>query len=538
MEIDIPRLHLTARKDITMYDDTPSNCVGKAITRIPRYVWVTFVSSCVLGFAVHGYMFANKLPNHDDIGHLFSSGYGVASGRWLLPHILELDGTLSMPWLIGVLSIALLAVSACFVVSVLRIKSSLNCILTAAVMVSFPTVAATFTYMFSADAYFLALLLACFAAYITNRYKFGYAGGMASIALSLGIYQSYIGFAAVLFVGILLLDALDGEIPVGKILLKGAKFLATLLFGVLLYYLIVKLTTRETELVSYMGISSMGKISISNLPDRIIGAYKELYCFYIKNGSAAHFSFMPYLLILAAVAGIYIVLLNIKTRHSSYKYTALIIVLAALYPLAGNAIFILAPDATVHLLMLYGMSGILLAAIAVSEYYSVLHCGGKIRLILGCTACWIIAVTVALSAYGYAVYSNQAYLKMDLCYRQAYSFSTRLLGAIESEDGYDVDKPVILVGTAGGSASVEPLTELDEIGMMGVMDMQDILNCYTYDRFLRYYLGASNVIYLSQTETAKDIENEDAVKNMPTYPSDGSIMVTDEFIIVKMGNLE
>lgn len=519
-----------------MCDYTFPNWFDKIIKRIPRHVWVTFISTCIIGFLIHGYMFANKLPNHDDIGHLFGSDYGVASGRWLLPLVLKLDGALSMPWLIGVISIALLAASASLTVSVLRIRHTQNCILTAAVMVSFPTVAATFTYMFSADAYFLALLLACFAPYITNRYKYGFLGGIASITLSLGIYQSYIGFVGVLFVGILILDTLDGDIPIGKIVLKGVKFLATLFVGMLLYYVIVKLTTQKIELVSYMGISSMGKISISQLPVQICRAYKEYYSFFIQNNCGVHFSYMPYMFVLSAAFGIYVIVLNIKRRHIQLKYIALTVVLAILYPLAGNAIYILAPASNVHLLMLYGMSGALLAAIVLSEYCSKIYRKGKIQSFFVSTACWVIAVSVALSAYGYCVYSNEAYLKMDLSQRQACSFSTRLLSAIESAEGYDIDKPIVLVGTAKENPSFEPNTELEEINMMGVMDMQDVLNCYTYDCFLRDYLGASNVIFSSQTKQATDIESEDAIMEMPCYPGAGSILVTDESIIVKMGD--
>ena len=81
--------------------------------RVPKHTRVTFLSACVFGFLTHMFVFTNKLPNHDYIGHLFSDTYGTASGRWLLPYVLQLDGDFSLPWLIGALSIMLSAVAAC-----------------------------------------------------------------------------------------------------------------------------------------------------------------------------------------------------------------------------------------------------------------------------------------------------------------------------------------------------------------------------------------------------------------------------------------
>ncbi len=132
----------------------PESFFASLFRRIPRHILITFISAFVLGFLIHGFVFSNKFLNHDDIGHLFGSDYGVASGRWLLPFALGLDGQVSVPWFIGVLSLLCLSVSASLTVAVLRIKSAFACVITAAVMVAFPTVGATFTYMFSADAYF------------------------------------------------------------------------------------------------------------------------------------------------------------------------------------------------------------------------------------------------------------------------------------------------------------------------------------------------------------------------------------------------
>ena len=87
----------------------PDQALGRLWAKTPGYIRLTCAAALVLGLAAHLFMFTNKLPNHDDVGHLFSATYGTASGRWLLPLILRLDGNYSMPWLIGLLALLCLA---------------------------------------------------------------------------------------------------------------------------------------------------------------------------------------------------------------------------------------------------------------------------------------------------------------------------------------------------------------------------------------------------------------------------------------------
>lgn len=64
---------------------TPSSFLEGTLRRVPKYTRLTFISACVIGMVTHLFMFANKLPNHDDIGHLFSDTYGTASAAGFCP---------------------------------------------------------------------------------------------------------------------------------------------------------------------------------------------------------------------------------------------------------------------------------------------------------------------------------------------------------------------------------------------------------------------------------------------------------------------
>ena len=97
---------------------TPAAGIGAMLRSMPGYTRITFIAAVIAGFATHLYMLTNKLPNHDDIGHMLGETYGTPSGRWLLPLMEKLDGDFSMPWLIGVLSIIALAFAAGAMLSV------------------------------------------------------------------------------------------------------------------------------------------------------------------------------------------------------------------------------------------------------------------------------------------------------------------------------------------------------------------------------------------------------------------------------------
>ncbi len=512
----------------------PSDCFGGVLRRMPHNEKITFFAAAAAGLLTHMYMFTNKLPNHDDIGHMLGETYGTQSGRWFLPLLEKLDGSFSMPWLIGVLSILMLAAAACCIVSLLRIRTAVGCVLAAAILVTFPAVGATFTYMFSADAYFLSLALACFAVYITNRYRFGFLAGIASITLSLGIYQGYFGVAAALCVGVLIIDLLDGDMPLKRLLLKGLKLLVTLAAGLAVYFVIVKLTTRTAGLVDYMGISEMGGLSLGDIPALIRTAFDSYGSLYFCNDLGVHFDFLPLAFKLSCAAALVIAARTAILRRLKILNIALLIVLLALYPLAGNIIFLMVPQGGIHALMLYGAAMVLILPIALAETWrkSEKNSAKPVWQIAGAVCSWVIVITLALTSYSYAIFTNEAYMKLDLAYEQTYSFSTRLLSAVEQTQGYTAVMPIVIVGS---NYALEETPELDEINLTGVVDMNGIVNGYTYGLYLQRYLGYMGEVYLNGSETSEKFAAMEKVAAMAVYPESGGIAVIDGAVVVKLG---
>ena len=328
----------------------PEQALTALRDRIPAYIRWTFLMAVVLGLITHLYIFANKLPNHDDVGHLFSASYGTQSGRWLLPTVLQWDGSYSMPWLIGVLSILCLAVTACLAVSLLRIRSR---------------------------------------------------------------------------------------------------------------------------------------------------------------------------------------------RRLGWQRTALVVVLVILYPLAGNLIRIMTNGMRVHSLMIYGMVFLPVAPVALAEYAAALPGALPDRKQAACTVIgWFLLGSMALTAWSYVVTDNQAYLKMQITFDQSMSYSNRLPSAIESCDDYERGLSVVLVGSNAYTGDLYPTPSLNAVQLTGVPGLAEVRTSYTYQYFLRYYLGFTDAVHLNDSAEAAALAETEAVREMPVYPADGSVRRIGDSIVVKLGPTE
>ncbi len=520
----------------------PDQALERFWKRVPRHIKLAFASAFVLGLVTHLFMFTNKLPNHDDALYLFNADYGTPSGRWLLPTVLSLSGDFSLPWLNGVLGLLFLSLTACLVVSAFRIKRPMGVILTSALLVSFPTVAATYTYMFTADGYFFALFLAALGAYLTARYPLmGIPFGILFICLSLGIYQSYYPVAIVMMVGALIFDVLDKKYTLGKLVLKGVRMVAVLLLAMGSYMAIVRVTTRETGLSDYMGISSMGQLNMSELPAIIAKCYTEYEKYFLvgkgsfyENG--IYFEIVPYLLIVALACSLILLFLVLYERKLGVGATLLVLVLVALYPLAADTIHVMISGSdSIHQLMLYGVVFVLVLPVALASY-ACDHIGeasdflGSVQVALA----WFLMLCMMVTSFSYMVADNKAYLKMELTFDQIYAYSNRLIAAVENTEGYYVGMPVALIGQRTDSAELTGTKELETIFIQGAVTPNDMRTNYTYDAFLNRYCGMANPIYLENSALNKKLVKMTEVIEMPRYPLAGSIKIIDGTMVVKI----
>ena len=517
----------------------PQSVLSKLFKRVPKYITVTFAVAFILCVLVHHQAYSKMLLNLDNLGHMFGSDYGVMSGRWLLPAVLGLEGDLCISWIIGLIAAFFLSLSVCITVSLTRIRSAVGCIAVAAIMTTFPMIASNNFYMFSADAYMFSLFLACLGAYLTVKYRFGFIPGCACMVLSAGIYQAFLGAGAALLVGSLIFELLDGEKSAWEVFKKGVGFAMTLAAAMVVYYIIVKLTSKSTGLVDYEGISSMGFESLKALRWTAVWAFVYDFKFFIKDGMNLHSAAAVVAFVLMMVAAFIMVLSVIRRRSLGWKKVALLMFLLVCFFLAANLTRLTAPDAGIHMLMIYGVCLVPVAAVALGHYvYSMREAreakGPSVKLDTACV--WIVVCSAVILSANYASKDNEVYFKSEIVEREAVTYSNRMLSAVQQAEGYEAGMPLVIVGRK----SIGPIETkgLENISMTGCFEMDSVIRCYTYDRFLRYYCGWTDEVimeeYADDPNTAVSYAAMDEVRDMPVYPDQGSVRVIDGAVVVKM----
>ena len=516
----------------------PDAAFARLRARLPAYVKWSFWTAIVMGLVAHLYIFTNLLPNHDAVFHLFQCDYGTASGRWFLPTVLALDGSFQMSWLQGLLSLLALAGTVCITTSLLHIRQPLAIIITAALLTAFPTVAATFTYMFTADAYFFGLLLAACAAWVAARWPvWGLPAGALLLILSLAVYQSYFPVAAVLLVGTLLFDCLEGRLHFRRIVLRGLRMVATLGLGILVYMAAARLIAALSGgLSDYMGISSMGSFSLAELPSLLRQCVEAYRTIFLQNDSGWYFSVTRWLLVLAACATAVLLLTLIARRQVGLARGLLALVLVVLYPLAGSLIVIMVAGAEVHDLMIYGLVYLLVLPLGLASFaWDHASEMGGVHASVQSLVSWVILAALAFTGYNYIVADNKAYLKMDVSFSQIEAYSNRLVSAIQSTSGYTTDLTVVLVGAENSDPLLEVAPELSQIALTGALNMATYRTQYSYGYLLNRFCALPNTVALVGDLPESQRSATLAVANtMPAYPQEGSVQLAEGVLIVRL----
>lgn len=492
-----------------------------------------FLTAFVLTLLVHFYIFTHKFINHDDVGGLFSScEFGLSSGRWLLHKFSLHLGGFSGSWWCGTIGALFLSLGAVITIRILRIRRYIPALLVTLCLVSFPTVASTYTYMFCAPHYFFSLAFAALGAWLIHREKlFSMVLGSVVIALSMGCYQSYLGYAAALLVFALILDVCenrwDGDWK--KCFLSCLKCIGFLILGLVLYVIILKicLKTTGTMLTDYQGISSMGELSVAMMFERVIQSYGLFFGFYCDTFFQIFGPAFPYFAFACLFSGVIGLVVCVIYRRL-YKKVGMMILLALMiivFPIACSFVLLMAGRDAVHLVMVYPLVlGLLFPAI-ILDRLTIQQKGATVRR-FGALLVSILLVLQITCCYDCAQITNRAYFYMDQTYENTYAYFTKLCAKIELTPGYTLYTPVALIGTAHNASTVP------DPNITGVITGGNALNIYTRNSFLLYFLGTYyRPVSDDQVEKIKETAE---FAQMPIYPDVGSIRIIDGIAVVKL----
>lgn len=510
--------------------------------KMPKHIRICLVSGLIAGWFTHFYMFTHKLPNWDDLNNIGSFGSGDYLGRWFLKYIHSFGGSYSIPAVHGVLFVLCLTAAACFVLEIAGIRSVTGAILVPIVMVTFPSVISTMTFMFMAHTSGIGILMACVAVYLLRKYKYGWIPCMILLICVLGTYQSYISIAITLMLIGMLVDVLKGKSAVDAVK-HGFLCIAVLGIGVIIYMQLSHMIYPNLDNETYGGVGNMGQIPISDIPVLIGRCYKRFLEFFLWKPFAFTTKTSQCMNIIVCVLAIvvYVYLVWKKRMYKKPLELMLSIVVSGFIPLAAAFIYFMAPEVDYSMLMLYAYALIYVLVLALLELCILewnkssdkvkLHVYVKYGLTL------ITIVVIVVSCYTDYLVTNKAYMRMDIAFQRVNNYFNRIIASVESQEGYVNGDEVTIIGNFyyKDNPSVVEFDVMDSEGLRelsGVALENGLITSGARDNFIRHYVGF-DIADLSEGDK-EAIAKTQEYQDMAVYPTEGSIKKIDNVWVVKL----
>ena len=494
---------------------------------------ILFVVCFIGGLFVHGYEMFAKHPNYDEFISIFHYGGGYNLGRWMLSLIgnliFRIDGLVSLPWFNGLLFITFISLAACLFIIPLEINNRFIRFLIGLIFISFPSMTATLSYMFTAPYYAFAILLVAFAFYIAVDSKYGFIPAAFLICFSMGIYQAYFCLIASFLLAYVIKDSFLEKHDLKKTFCNMGKYLTMMVVGLLSYMIANKifLKYKNTDLSSYQGISEMGKYSPSSIFNAIGLCYKKFFSFFYED----YVTLFPYkalniVLIILWIIFIAAFIMVFANNVKKNKKSLLALFELLLVPFAINLIFVMCANSldTVHALMCESVIMMFVFPLLIID----LFISDKKNKGVNNAFLYTASVVTVFAFLIYAKFANTSYLAYELHYEQTYSFFNELKTRIQSADDYSKDMPVCFVGTYDDDSSLWALKKADSLA--GTYQTPYIVNYgEARARLFETYLGYK----YDEVSLDESLLSNEEFLNMGNYPDYNSVKVINNTVIVK-----
>ncbi|MDO5153466.1 MAG: glucosyltransferase domain-containing protein [Eubacteriales bacterium] len=488
-------------------------------------------SAATCGILTHFYGLVNTIHGCDDIAQQpYGYGTGITSGRWFLTGLGDFvgfwGGNYNLPFVNGVLFILIVAISAGFLVSALKIQKKSSCILIGILFVVFPSATSTLYFRYTSVYYGIGLLLAVIAAWVLEKGHSGMLLSALCLAFSLGLYQAYAPMTIGIFVLQLLRLTMDGK-QIKELIYSVLSMCASLILGLLLYFLFLKifLWLYNTSLSDYQGIDSMGKIVWADLPKLIKEAAYSVCMFPVKDycGLAGMRLIKLSYLLLNGVSVFSICYIIWKLRKIGTS--VIVLLLCAIFPIAVNFIVIMCPDSWIYTLMVYSFVLIPCVPFVVAECIPFSKTMTKCNRML--TKFTALLVSTIIFCYSYE--ANISYTSMFYANRQVENYLNSIVVQVRMTEGFDKEKEWAFIGDVEDPMLRSYWQYENRYG--GNEDAQSLLNRYSRYEWLRNYIGYSPP--LADEKTLLYLCQREEIQAMPCWPDEGSIKVIDNWVVIK-----
>lgn len=487
-----------------------------------------FVTTAFVGLLAHMYKFANHLPNWDSLMDAYYPTHNmIQQGRQFqfLPAMFR--GFTDLPWVIGLLSLVYLGLAMVLLTEIFEMHNQLPIMLSAALIVTSPTVISHWGYMFTADCYLFAYLLTVLAVWITLRCGWGWIIGGICLGIGLGIYQAYMPMAAALILLWLVKELLGNKKYTLRELLskKILKFIVMGVTALLFYYvsLNIMLHMQGIELIDHQGMGSMHFPSLTEFVNAWIKSYIDTAYYFLGAISkpGVYGVTNGFLLLFAIILGIKLICRN-NIYKQKYKMVLLVLCLLC-YPCACHLLYFVTSDIEYHSLMQFGL---VLFYVLIFWMYEQLSDTGVWEH-------WVVCGLAGVLIWTLIIVANIGYRAETLSYEKTYAMVGRIVNRMEELPDYRSAEELVIIGTVENHGE-------------NIMGTSPALTGYTDGIFVTHekhlakmmeqYFGI-NLQWIEEQQYL-DTYGKEEIDKLGCWPDKDSVAQTGDTIIIKLSELE
>ena len=490
--------------------------------------------------AVHLYKLTNTLPNHDSLYNYYSDQNVLGSGRWALSAACGISSYYDLPWVNGLFCCLFIALTVVVIVALFQVKNYVVIGLIGTLLAVSPATTETFFFMFTADGYMLAMLLAAIAAYLSRieerRLSRWIISGIC-ICVSCGIYQAYVSFGLILAVCYLVLGLLDNRYDKKECWLWVLRQVVIYAAALVVYYIIWKLCMHitGTNANSYQGISGVGTISIGLIINGAISAVKSVVS-YLLQWDVFTYGFTTYNvlnIILLTVFAFGVIISFAKSGIYKRKWAVVLLVLCLVAIVPFACIWHFTSDSVVYAPRMF-------QSLTLVYVFTALLYEKWAKHVLKNIVC-LLLIVITLN---HGLIANICYFYLNLSYERAYAEGVEMAMTIHDyQDEHDINR-IAIVGNRLDDVQLSNFNEImeadritDEVYIIGSGLEESLMIDSTHiTNFLKTTCGIKLDV-VGSTESSALFRSEQ-VQKMGCWPASDSIAVIDDTLVIKISNHE
>lgn len=420
-------------------------------------------------------------------------------------------------------------------------------LLAGCLFISSTAVSIALSYRYMSPTFGLGFLLSILAVWVMARFPYPITSVLIAsffIALSMGLYQAYIGCSCLAIVGYFLGRLLWEDEPLPAVCRSLVRFGISVILGGLLYILLLKLNLAyfHVSMSDYNGANSYSILnSIKGFPITVGMSYSAFGIYFFRDifkvNTLQDYPLFPVVFLFLIV---FVLLCVVKLWKKQKGKAVLFVLLLAISPIACNSVLLIATNTTLSLQMTSGlalflpMMSCLMGAyydLSKSEKPSEIKAVNKVHPIFK----YFLGLLIVIVIYG-----NTYQVEFDqnaMCEGRTatITMTQSILDDLRKEDLLSQDLRYCFVGLPAGNPTfhvTDAYSKANAYALFGSGWGDSASSMKSWNGFVKSLCGVN--INIWPVDACSDQIAQVLTEDMPVYPAKGYIQTVDDVVVIRI----